>query len=61
MRKLYVKRTSLLELVTNGWPRIDTNKWQYIRCNAKGVINYSKASIYTAEELIIRNNIVIIK
>jgi hypothetical protein len=33
----------------------------YVRCNAQGEIDWEKTSIYRASELIIRNNVVILK
>lgn len=63
MKKLNVKRTTLFEIVKHwgdGLPRKWLNTTLFIRCNAKGIINWEKSPVYECEELIQRDNVTII-
>ena len=61
MKRLHVKKVS---------PKTVNNKWGfhayrlhhvlYIRCNVKGNINWDKAPVYHAEELVGRDNVKIL-
>ena len=62
MKTLNVKPTTINELVKQ-WgfvPPLLAKAPLYIRCNVKGVINWDKAPVYGAEELVGRNNVNII-
>lgn len=61
-RTLNVKKTNKLEIqlmwglpLPNVYPFL-----MYVRCNAKGEINWDKAPIFKPEELVKRNNVKII-
>ena len=60
MKKLHVKKVTTEQLAENGWPMYIPG-FRYIRCNKKGKINWDKAPVYTEEELIVRNNVKIIR
>jgi len=61
MKTLHVKEVSIRELMEHGWPvGAVLSAGKYIRCNAKGQINWDKAPIYTTKELIERNNVKIL-
>lgn len=62
MKKLHVKRTTLQE-VYNHWKVVPpvSDVHYYIRCNAKGEINWDKTLLYTETELIERDNVIILK
>lgn len=61
MKTLNVKPVTSMQ-VTEKWkipmPFVGV---RYIRCNAKGEVNWDKAPLFTAEELIERNDVKIIK
>jgi hypothetical protein len=62
MKKLNVKKTDLAE-VTVKWkflPVLLFGKELFVRCNAKGIINWDKAPVYTSEELILKDNVSIL-
>ncbi len=65
MRTLYVKFTTLKSLKDNGWPteiiRFSICDPYYIQCRKDGTVNYNKAGLYRASELIERNNVKIVK
>lgn len=62
MKTLHVKPTNLRELSAHNWSTclLSLSNKYYIRCNAKGEVNWDKAPLYKAEELILRNNVKII-
>lgn len=69
MKKLHVRKVSRGE-ISKHWgtlavivpPRGSSLlSGLYIRCNRHGIINWNVAPIYFEEELIERNNVVIIK
>ena len=62
MKTLNVKHTNMTEIVREwGFSPVPIPGWDggplFIRCNAKGEINWDKAPVYTYKELIIRNNV----
>ena len=63
-KRLHVKETSVRE-IRSKWGDCIPKKWLgellFIRCNAKGVINWEKSPVYSAEELIEKDNVKIIK
>lgn len=62
-RKLYVKQTDIGELQLH-WgrkPIMASPGPYYIQTTEKGKINWDKNGVYTANELIERNNVIIIK
>lgn len=65
-KRLNIKKTTPKELVANGW-FIETIPfiWRftpiYIRCNAKGKVNWDVAPVYPYTELIERDNVKVIK
>ncbi|MGR3218493.1 MAG: hypothetical protein ACUZ8H_01565 [Candidatus Anammoxibacter sp.] len=59
MKTLNVKKTSLQEL-KEQWgfePILLIGREIYIRCNAKGEINWDVAPVYSHDELIERNDV----
>lgn len=62
-RTLYVTSTTLRELYQHQWPVeiIAPSPSYYVRCTIKGVVNWDKTLLYTADDLIERNNVKIIK
>lgn len=59
MRTLFVKQTTLVEIEINWGFTIHLKEPLYVKCNAKGFINWDKTAVYTHRELIERNNIII--
>lgn len=65
MKLLNVKKTSLRE-VARYWSGINIPpNWiettLFIRSNAKGIVDWEVAPVYTCEELIERDNVTILK
>lgn len=62
---LNVREISVQELIDNWDLEASLKKWNgkqlFIRCNAKGIINWGKAPVYIADELIELDNVKIIK
>jgi len=66
MKTLNVKETSLNELkrqwsISVMFPASWENFQLFIRCNRNGEVNWDVAPVYTANELISRNNVNILK
>lgn len=59
-KKLNLKPTSNLELNEKWGLNISLKGKLYIRCNAKGIVNWEKAPVYNHVELIGRENVNII-
>ena len=59
--KLNVKPTSNTELHEKWGFNPNLKGKLFIRCNAKGIINWEKALVYNANELIDRENVNIIR
>jgi hypothetical protein len=62
VNKLSLRKTSNAE-ITKQWG-FDTHlqhKSLYIQCNSKGEVNWDKASVYSAEELVGKDNVEILK
>ncbi len=57
-KKLNVKRITKKELEEKWEMKLPLLKQDvvFIRCNAKGEVNWEKAPIYSAEELLLRGN-----
>lgn len=61
-RTLYVKKVTIRDLSDHGWPSIYSGFDKlFMGCNVKGIIPWKSGLLYTVEELIARNNVVIIK
>ena len=62
MKKLNVKKTDFNE-IAKMWGFHPPVKWAskllFVRCNLRGKINWDKAPIFRAEELIERDNVTI--
>lgn len=59
--RLYLKKVTR-EQITQGWQQptyFDKTKQHYARCRVDGTINWKHTIIFTAEELIERNNVII--
>ena len=63
-RKMHVKKLTYSELIKQwGFEPVALNKFtpKYIRCNAKGEVSFDTAPVYEADELIEKNNVIILK
>lgn len=65
LNTLYVKRIPFFKL-QEKWKTVVTLKFivsnkVYVRCNVDGVINWDKTLVYTPDELIMKNNVKILK
>ncbi len=62
MRKLYVMETTREEVTAKwGIGELPTKgNYDFVRCNAKGEINWEKALVYSAKELVGRDNVIVL-
>lgn len=58
-RRLFIKKTSNKELYEKWNFNPSLMGALYIRCNAKGEINWDKAPVFRAETLVGRDNVII--
>lgn len=66
MKRLHVTPVTLLQLAEHGWPMYpfavkNLYRGLYIRCSQRGKVNWDIAPVYTADELIERDNVRIVK
>lgn len=62
MKTLNVKKISGYA-ISKEWAAffLPAGLYYYVRCNAKGIINWEKTAVYSAHELVGRDNVKILK